>query len=233
MGAADSTETNAILAGGLAVVGLLGVAGAFLPQDMLPGTSQTNSQTVNEVSRETSTEESSQLHASDEPTETPAAEKTPVFKPVELQSISDGDPAPEQGMTVIEERSLEAAALMEVPPELVKAAEQALATPAEPVDAEQKEMEEERLGNVSEPTRQATQTPAQEGAVSSAGNDLRPEKPAQAQVAPAMPGPSNPVWNNWQNPGYQPPQFQQPQFAPPQYPPQPYVYPQWGGYPQR
>jgi len=233
MGAADSTETNAILAGGLAVVGLLGVAGAFLPPDMLPGTSQTNSQSVNEVSRETPTEESSQLHASDEPTETSAAEKTPVFKPVELQSISDGDPAPAQGKTVLEERSLEAAALTEVPPELVKAAEQALATPAEHVDAEQKEMEEERLSNISEPTRQSTQTPAQEGAPSSAGNDLRAEKPAQARVAPAMPGHSTPVWNNWQNPGYQPPQFQQPQFAPPQYPPQPYVYPQWGGYPQR
>ncbi len=237
MSTADSTETNAILASGLAIVGLLGVAAALLPSDMLPGTAQNTSEAVGEVASPTPAAPAPH-DISAEPTVAPETDRPAVFKPAELQSISDGDddpaPAPVPGPSEgIEQDSLEPPVLMAVPAEQIKAVEEALATAPEPADLGQKETTEENGNKDQGSAAQVVKTQTPEEIASSVGKDSLTEKPTQVRVPPSVPRAPTPVWNTWQNPGYLPPQFQQPQFAPPQYAPQPYAYPNWGGYPQR
>ena len=82
----SQTETNPVLASGLALVGLLGVAAALLPSDMLPGSHGVTSET----GEATRTEPAAEPVAPPLPKQAVEPEPaTSVFKPVELEAVSD------------------------------------------------------------------------------------------------------------------------------------------------
>jgi len=82
----SQTETNPVLASGLALVGLLGVAAALLPSDMLPVNQGVATET-GETGQAESTAEPAVLPLPQQAVEAEPA--TPVFKPVELETVSD------------------------------------------------------------------------------------------------------------------------------------------------
>jgi hypothetical protein len=237
MSGADNTETNAILAGGLAIVGLLGVAGTLLPPGMLPGGATGSTEMSSSAVVESSPEQHADTVTAELPAEAEAGEQ-PVFKPVELQSISDVDPVPVPDQKPSASTAAKAAdamsPMMEMPVEVQKAVEKAFVA-GEQVSAP----ETAKPGAAEEVAAEATSSPVEQAEQQS--GQTAPEPVAQSQPAGASisdeqrPAPTSrrpvPAWNSWQNRAYQPPPAPQPYATPqpfqPYYPPQPYGYPQW------
>ena len=113
------TETNVVLASGLALVGLLGVAGALLPPDILPGRADPGG----EAGQAVQPMPAPGLVEPAQPAATPSGPLTPVFKPVELQSVSDDMPQP--------------APVPPAEPAVEMPAQPAIAVPATPAVADQ------------------------------------------------------------------------------------------------
>jgi len=225
MSGTENTETNAILASGLAIVGLLGVAGAMLPTEMLSWGGAAESEGAGLAPEAVIEQPAETIQAAPDAGQA-RQDSAPVFKPVELKSISDADPVPEPGATAAEVAAdapvKPAGAIVQIP---ARSAQQVV---------------EEQPVSVPGVTSLAT-VPAVDPAETAA----TPMQEKSAQAGPQSLAESqdmntvqrtNPARALWEEKGFQPPPMPQPYVAPqpyqPLFPPQYYGYPQWST-PQR
>ena len=185
------TETNPVLASALALVGLLGVVGALLPPDLLPA-----AETV-----ATEADVGAGLEPLVEPNKPPVVQEaagpqpaTPVFKPVELEGVSDD--------MLVEKPSGDAGT-------------QQSAVPSSPAVIPARGAQDEAPGDSVQAFAEPERVQPAEATVPSPSATL-PEP-----VQPVAPYPQA-GWPAWQTQGYPPPQYVPPYTPQPQWtvPPQ-------------
>lgn len=234
--AAEQTDTNAVLSIGLALVGLLGVAGALLPPDMIPGNSESGSQ--DSVSQPIHSEprlqpESIQVTAPEQAVAEPAP--PPLKEPDPVPERTSGAATPASPLHTVGSALDEApsgpaavSGMLNAPAQMIEAAKRALAgkkaTSDEPVaedvaiiEADETVLTVKSKTAMESPLEKPTSVEMAQPVVS------RPRVPqaAPTRMAP-YPAPvplQVPVpWGPWQAPAFPPPVFPRP-YAP---------HPQWG-----
>lgn len=221
MGGATSeqTETNAVLASGLAIVGLLGVAASLLPPDMLPGIAGQSGDQVQPAAEVVEVVEAAEVQSTPAP---PVLPETPVRKSVEPINIVVAEPViskrqlPEMPPAGIEPAPAQSAA--NVVSAVLDASSKAVSGSVESMNAGVEKLAPATPG---EPTV-ATETAPVSASTPAKAEPVQPQSTVNSRrfQAPPMPHP-NP-WGNWQPPAYPQPAY-----------PQPYMpYPQWNYPPQ-
>lgn len=242
MSGSENTETNAILASGLAIVGLLGVAGAMLPTEMLSWGGAAESEGAGLAPEAVIEQPAETIQAAPDAGQT-RQDSAPVFKPVELKSISDADPVPEPGATTAEVATdapvQPAGAIVSrtpnAPVQELKAVDQAQI----PASSAQQVVEDQPVSvpGVTSVATVPTVDPAEPVATRTQEKSAQagPQTLAESQDMNPVQR-DNPARALWEEKGFQPPPMPQPYVAPqpyqPLFPPQYYGYPQWST-PQR